>query len=68
VSDFKLTPADRMSPLWRALHEHLTNRLATLRAQNDADATPEKTARLRGQIAEVKALLAMNEEPRRPAN
>ena len=58
MSDFKLTPADRMSPLWRALHEHLTNRLAT----------PEKTARLRGQIAEVKALLAMNEEPRRPVN
>lgn len=54
---FTLTQADRSSPLWRALEAHLTDRLATLRTRNDADAPPDKTAHLRGQIAEVKALL-----------
>ena len=52
-----LTPADRRSPLWLLLEAHYTERLATLRAQNDADKPADKTATLRGQIAEVKALL-----------
>lgn len=54
-----LTPADRRNPLWLALEAHLVDRLATLRSKNDADASPERTAHMRGQIAEVKTLLAL---------
>jgi len=61
---FTLTPADRRNPLWLALAGHLTERLATLRAMNDADRPADKTSHLRGQIAEVKALLALGEERR----
>lgn len=56
---FAITPAERRNPLWLALEAHLTDRLATLRSRNDADMAADKTAHLRGQIAEVKALLAL---------
>lgn len=61
MSDFELLPADLTSATWLSLKQHLQDRLATLRAQNDTEQTPEKTARLRGQIAEVKRLLALGE-------
>ena len=53
--------------MWTALRMFLEQRLAALRAQNDIvskDAT--ETAFLRGQIAELKALLALGEQPREP--
>ena len=59
---FTLAAGDRINPLWRAIEAHLTDRLATLREQNDSDKSPDKTAHLRGQIAEVKLLLALAED------
>ena len=61
-----LSDAEKRSPLWHALAEHYTARLASLRAQNDADKSPDQTAKLRGQILEVKAFLSLADEPRTP--
>ena len=62
MSGFRPTPADLSSPLWRALSAHYTERLATLRAKNDATQPVEQTERLRGQIFEIKALLGLADE------
>lgn len=59
---FKLNPGDRQSAAWQSLKNHYTKRLALLRQQNDTDQDERKTARLRGQIAEVKALLELENE------
>lgn len=61
---FRLNPSDKASPLWRALAGYYTDRLAMLRAQNDAPKSAEDTASLRGRIIEVKALLALEDDPR----
>ncbi len=58
---FELTPADKHSPTWMRLKEHLNARLQTLRIQNDAEATPEQTANRRGRIAEIKFLLTLDD-------
>ncbi len=53
-------PSDRQSALWQRLKAHLEARLAYLRAKNDsAKLSGDDTAKLRGQIAEVKALLTL---------
>lgn len=59
--DFKL----RTWPRLRAL---LEDRLADLREQNDNRLDDEKTANLRGRIAEVKALLALEQLASAPAS
>ena len=59
---FTLTPADKASPLWRALEAHYTERLQSLRMQNDASLLPERTERIRGQIFECKAFLGLADE------
>lgn len=58
----ELSIADKRSPLWRALEDHLNQRLAACRAQNDASQSVEKTEKLRGRIAELKGLLALAAE------
>lgn len=63
MSDFRLTDADMNTPLWHAMRAHLERRLAAHRGKNDTDLTTEQTAKLRGQIHELKALLAL-EAPR----
>lgn len=63
----QISPQDKLSPLWRDLRAHLSTRLETLRAQNDGDLNPVDTAKKRGQITEIKALLAIGEERARPA-
>ena len=47
---------------WNALKKHLEQRLEVLRAQNDGDLNPEKTAKKRGQIAEVKRILSLDKD------
>lgn len=56
---FKLEVSDRQSVTWARLSSYCDDRLATLRAQNDADMSEVETAKLRGRIAEVKAMLAL---------
>ena len=58
----ELSIADKRSPLWRALEDHLNQRLAACRAQNDASQPVEKTEHLRGRIAELKGLLVLAAE------
>ena len=58
-----LTPQDRQSSPWLKVKQHLEARLAKLRAENDGDLPIEKTAKLRGRIAEVKALMALDADP-----
>lgn len=59
---FELTPADKRSPLWLDLVEHLNQRLAMARIENDTSKPVEKTEHLRGRIFELKALLALAED------
>ena len=61
-SPFELTPVDRASPVWRRLMDHMETRLAQHRAQNDGDKDAAATARLRGQISELKYLMSLNNE------
>jgi hypothetical protein len=51
---------DFQSPTWRRLTHALEIRLADLRELNDGQSFgPEKTAAIRGSIAEVKRILAL---------
>ena len=55
-----LTAADRDTPLWRKLRDHLQERLNSHRLANDSGVlTDVETARLRGRIAEAKEFLNM---------
>ena len=65
---FTLAAHDRTSPTWRSLEQHMTHRLASLRMQNDAPATPERTEHIRGRIAMLKEILTLGEEPRIPTD
>lgn len=55
-----LSDDDIASPLWKKIQTHLDERLATLREKNDKPLDERETARLRGQIEEVKALRNLN--------
>lgn len=59
---FTLAKAYRVSSTWNALKKHLEQRLEVLRTQNDGDLNPEKTAKTRGQIAEVKRILSLDKD------
>lgn len=63
---FKLQPQDRTNPLWLRLEAHMHQTLADLRARNDAHLAPERTADIRGRIAQLKELLALANEPKTP--
>jgi len=58
----ELTPADRRSPLWLDIAEHLTKRLERARQDNDASRPIERTEHTRGRIFELKSLLALAED------
>lgn len=58
-----LSQTDIHSALWVRLKSHLENEREKLRKQNDGMLTPEKTAFIRGRIAQIKALLALETAP-----
>lgn len=60
--EFKLSPGDRVQPLWAKLKAHLEERLAKARERNDADLTPDQTAKIRGEISCLKRLLALGQD------
>lgn len=64
--DFRLNASDRESPLWRLLSAHITERREMLRCKLEGQQPVEKTEFLRGQIAELRALLDLAEERKRP--
>lgn len=57
MSDLKLSPNDRQSPLWVQIKAALEARLQELRLSLEVDMAPEKSAKIRGQISEVKRML-----------
>lgn len=54
-----LTDADLQSAAWIKIKAKCEARIKSLRRQNDGDKDPIETAKIRGRIAEVKKLLAM---------
>jgi len=57
---------DFRTSTWRRLTKHLQTRLQELRELNDSSAnSADKTALIRGQISEVKGLLALSPESAR---
>lgn len=64
MSQILLTNAERQTTVLAKLVDHLEARIATLRKENDIDSDIARTAALRGQIKEAKALLAaLREKP-----
>lgn len=63
---FRLAPHERTSPLWLNLERHMQQSLAELRALNDTSLPPERTEKIRGRIEQLKALLALADEPKPP--
>ena len=51
------------SDAWKGVVKHLNRRLVDLRELNDRDHNPTKTAEIRGQISEVKRMLALGTQP-----
>jgi hypothetical protein len=58
----KFDPADLQNPLWIRLRADFEQRIAEHRLANDADQTPETTAKLRGRIEELKGLLRLADD------
>jgi hypothetical protein len=58
----RLTKNEIVSPTWQRLKGHAEQRLADLRMQNDGALSELETARLRGRIAELKSILALEQE------
>lgn len=59
---FELTIEEQRSGAWIRLREHLAERLNKLRIQNDsAELTDVQTAKLRGQIQELKIMLLLDQ-------
>lgn len=54
-----LNQDDLQSPTWRKVKARIEAELVVLRKNLEADATPEKTAKLRGQIRANVLLLAL---------
>ena len=52
-----LTQRELQDPVWLKIKAHLEARLTDLRKQNDSDFDSEKTAKLRGRIAEAQKIL-----------
>lgn len=57
---------DFSSVTWQKLRLLLESRLDVLRKRNDSDLSPDDTAHIRGRIAELKMLLALEEDPAKP--
>jgi len=56
-----LTPEDFQSKTWKRLRSSLQARLQELRESNDSPSEMAHTAAIRGSIAEVKRILALDE-------
>ena len=59
---FKLTQADKGSPVWGALMGHWAKRIEQLRSQLEGDIPEMTAAKIRGRIAEVRACMALDKE------
>ena len=55
-----LSAEERRTPMWFRIMEHMKERLEYLRVQNEGDKSEVQTAKIRGQIAELKAIMALD--------
>ena len=62
MSDFQLSSGDKVSEAWLRLKGHLKAERAALRERNDNQQSPEDTAFLRGRIAQLTEILALDPE------
>lgn len=53
----KLKPIQIETVLWKEIEGELKERLQILREKNDGALTPDETARVRGQIFQIKEIL-----------
>lgn len=60
MADPVLLEHERQSALWMKIKQHLGRELDALRRRNDGDMDERKTAELRGQIRQVKKLMALD--------
>lgn len=62
----ELNQNDFASVTWQRLRLHMETRLQILRLRNDANLNADDTAHIRGQIAALKTLLALEKDPAKP--
>ena len=60
---FALSEQDKNNPLWGALMAYFENRLQALRTKNDGALSEADTANIRGRIAEIKAMMNLENQP-----
>ncbi len=56
---FELSDGEKVSPAWLKIQRYLDQRLSTLHSALESDLPADLTAKIRGQIVEVKSLKAM---------
>lgn len=56
-----LTAEDKRSPAWLKVAKYCDEQLLSLRAELEGDATPDRTATLRGRIKSLKSILSLGE-------
>lgn len=56
-----LTLEDQRSPTWRKIKAYVQTELEIARRSLERDITPEQTAKLRGQIRSMNAVLALGD-------
>ena len=59
---FKLDAADKNSGTWRKLLGHLNEKLNTARGKLEGEQSEQSTARVRGQISTLKALIDLDKD------
>lgn len=57
-----LTEGDKLSPLWAKLQTYMDQRVVMLIGQLEGDKDPIQTAKLRGNIAELRALQSLGKD------
>lgn len=62
MDSFELSAHERHSELWKRLKKHFEARLDAHRRNNDEPASEERTARLRGRIAEMKYIVGLDQD------
>ena len=61
--EFQLSGADKASSTWQRLRAEMQKRLDAKRAENDGPYDDAETAKIRGHIECLKALIALGDDP-----
>lgn len=58
----ELTNGEKLSPLWKKLHEFLEDRKESARKRLEQDVPLDQTNIMRGRIQEINAMLSLNDD------